>query len=78
MMWGEAACYASQIINRKTTKAVPGFPNPLSAWRGIQLPNAHESLRVWGCRVLFYDHRPSVKKLDSKTGEGVLVVIDTE
>ena len=29
-MWGEAACYAMQIINRKPTKAVPNFSNPLS------------------------------------------------
>ena len=77
-MWGEAACYAAQIINRKPTKALNHFPNPMSAWRGIILPKAHESLRVWGCRAYFYDHRPQTKKLDSKTIEGILVGIDTE
>ena len=30
-MWGEAICYATQILNRRPTSAVPGFPNPLSA-----------------------------------------------
>ena len=77
-MWGEAACYAAQIFNRKPTKAVPDFPNPISAWRGVALIEAYLSLRVWGCRALFYDHRQEVKKLDPKTIEGVLVGIDTE
>jgi hypothetical protein len=77
-LWGEAACYAAQIMNRKPTKAVTLFPNPMSAWRGLQLNKVHESLRVWGCRALTYDHRQEVKKLDPKTIEGILVGMDTE
>jgi hypothetical protein len=77
-MWGEAVCYAVQIMNRKPTKAVSGYPNPISAWRDLKLAQVHLSLRVWGCKVMFYDHRPEVKKLDPKTIDGIFVGIDTE
>ena len=77
-LWGEAACYSAQIMNRKPTTALTDFPNPMSAWRGVSLINAHLSLRTWGCKVLFIDHRPKVKKLDSKTLDGVMVGLDTE
>ena len=77
-MWGETACYAAQIMNRKPTKAVPNFPNPISAWRGHNYEQAHESLRVWGCKVFYFDFNPKVKKLDPKAREGILVGLDTE
>ena len=34
-MWGEAVCYAAQIVNRKPTKALEYYPNPMSAYKLI-------------------------------------------
>ena len=69
--WAEALATAVYIRNRVVSRSLPHNIKPHHRWIG-EAPNVSH-LRVFGCRCWFVTRRTKLKKLNSRSKEGLMM-----
>jgi len=71
--WAEAAVTANLFRNRSPTKILQ-FKTPYELFH--QTKPIMKGIRTFGCRVQYRNNDPSIKKLDDRSFEGMLLGFD--